>query len=317
MSRPNVPEQSPSMSPPLVSIVVRTKDRPELLQKALASIASQTYRPLEVILINDGGCDLDVARFNEDLGTVRLSYERLPQSTGRAHAGNVGLERAQGSYIGFLDDDDAFYPEHVEVLASSLEATQFNVAYTSVEFVEKVYDKEFQCLSSNRKHVFEKTFSYQDLIIANYIPLMSLLFAATLLKELKFNEDFELYEDWDLLIRAAEAQNFLFINKITASYNQWGASQIAFNSDPSVIREETLKIYSRHKQRILPETIFLLREAGYDKDRRIAELWATQESMRQDLQAKQSRINELQSRSMAYKALSAFYDLKKRIINKL
>ena len=43
---------------PLVSIIVRTKDRPKLLKRALQSIFAQTYRPIEVVLVNDGGCDL-------------------------------------------------------------------------------------------------------------------------------------------------------------------------------------------------------------------------------------------------------------------
>src|SRR5512135_2804388 len=91
---------------PLVSIIVRTKDRPKLLEHALESIAAQTYRPIEVVLVNDGGCDLDIEKLRSILGDVSLKYVRLENNAGRAHAGNVGIEHAQGDYIGFLDDDD-------------------------------------------------------------------------------------------------------------------------------------------------------------------------------------------------------------------
>ncbi len=80
------------MSEPLVSIIVRTKDRPKLLKRALQSIAAQTYRPIEVVLVNDGGCDLDVEELRTILGDVSLSYRRLEKNMGRAHAGNVGIE---------------------------------------------------------------------------------------------------------------------------------------------------------------------------------------------------------------------------------
>ncbi|EFK11337.1 glycosyltransferase, group 2 family protein [delta proteobacterium NaphS2] len=302
------------MSPPLVSIIVRTKDRPQLVQTALRSIASQTHRPLEVILVNDGGCALDVSPFHEILGSVTLHYEHLSSSRGRAHVGNVGIERARGSYIGFLDDDDEFYPEHIEVLVSSLETTEFDIAYTSVEFVEKVYDRDFRCLSSNQKHVFGRAFSNQDLIIANYIPLMSLLFQAGLLKDLKFDERFELYEDWDLLIRAAGRRDFLFIDRVTACYNQWGESQIAFNSPPLDIREATLEIYSRHKQCILPETIFDLREAGYDKDKRIGELGTELAKMRCDLGTRDASLRKMQSRTFWKMMTTGYYRLKRKIL---
>ncbi len=98
---------------PLVSIIVRTKDRPKLLKRALESIAAQTYRPIEAIVVNDGGCELDIEELKSILGDVSLNYVRLEKNTGRAHAGNVGIENAKGEYIGFLDDDDVLYPEHV------------------------------------------------------------------------------------------------------------------------------------------------------------------------------------------------------------
>ena len=86
---------------PPVSIIVRTKDRPGLLKRAIKSIAAQTYRPIEVVLVNDGGCDLDAKELEGILGDVCLNYIRLEKNTGRAHAGNVGIENAKGEYIGF------------------------------------------------------------------------------------------------------------------------------------------------------------------------------------------------------------------------
>ena len=97
---------------PLVSIIVRTKDRPKLLERALQTVASQTYRPIEVVLVNDGGCDLDI-KAEKILEDMSLNYIRLEKNTGRAHAGNIGLGNVNGKYVGFLDDDDEFYPEHV------------------------------------------------------------------------------------------------------------------------------------------------------------------------------------------------------------
>ncbi len=84
---------------PPVSIIVRTKDRPKLLKRAIQSIAAQTYRPIEVVLVNDGGCDLDIEELKTILGNVSLNYQRLAINTGRAYAGNVGIENTKGEYI--------------------------------------------------------------------------------------------------------------------------------------------------------------------------------------------------------------------------
>jgi glycosyltransferase involved in cell wall biosynthesis len=59
---------------PLVSIIIRTKDRPKLFKRALQSIAEQTCRPIEVVLVNDGGCDLDIEELKTILGDVSLNY---------------------------------------------------------------------------------------------------------------------------------------------------------------------------------------------------------------------------------------------------
>jgi glycosyltransferase involved in cell wall biosynthesis len=105
---------------PLVSIIVRTQDRPKLLIRSLQSIASQIYRPIEVILVNDGGCDLDINKLKTVLSDVTLNYIRLEQKTGRTHVAKVGIENAAGKYEGFLDDDDEFYPEHINILVDFL-----------------------------------------------------------------------------------------------------------------------------------------------------------------------------------------------------
>jgi len=62
---------------PLVSIIVRTKDRPKLLEKALRSINAQTYRPIEVVLVNDGGCDLNEEILRDILKDVSLNYIKV------------------------------------------------------------------------------------------------------------------------------------------------------------------------------------------------------------------------------------------------
>lgn len=254
---------------PLVSIIVRTKDRPKLLRRALQSIAAQTYRPIEVVLVNDGGCELDVEELRAILGDISLNYIRLGKNTGRAHAGNVGIENARGEYIGFLDDDDEFYPEHVETLAEFLTKNKNTIPYTAVEFLEKKYDENFEVISESKKWTFRKEFVYNDMLIANYIPLSALLFEANILKEHSFDESFELYEDWDMLLKLAKTKRFYLIDKITVKYNQWSNTQIAFSSYPDTIKKETVRLYEKWK--VSYDLLYDLREENFRKDKIIAE----------------------------------------------
>jgi|WetSurSiteA1Bulk_404760.scaffolds.fasta_scaffold00119_10 glycosyltransferase involved in cell wall biosynthesis len=260
-----------NMENPLVSIIVRTKDRPQLLANSIRGIAAQTYRPIEVVLVNDGGCDLDIDETRSVLGDISLNYFQIEKNSGRAHAGNVGIENAQGEFTGFLDDDDELYPDHVETLVPLLHEGGCRVAYSAVKFVEREFDNAMVCIMQSEKHVFAKEFSYGELILANYIPLIAVLFETRFLKSLKFNEQFDLYEDWDMLIRAGEATNFCFINKVTAIYAQWGTTQVAFSSSPEIIQRETLRLYKKHQMKIPVQLIYHLREENARKDTVIAE----------------------------------------------
>ena len=103
----------------LVSVIVRTKDRPTLLREALESLANQTYPYLEVVVVNDGGEDVYkiVSEFEEKFS--HLKYIVHETNRGRAVAANTGLAAAEGEWIGFLDDDDLLLPRAIETLLNA------------------------------------------------------------------------------------------------------------------------------------------------------------------------------------------------------
>lgn len=248
---------------PLASIIVRTKDRPKLLKNALRSIAAQNYRPIEVVLVNDGGCELDVEEASGILGDVALNYFRLEMNMGRARAGNVGIENAKGEYIGFLDDDDEFYPNHVVTLVSFLEQSDYKIAYTDALMVYKEYDPLTHDLGKEgRKEVaFSYDFNFDRLVFENYIPFMCLLFGRQpLVASGGFESSLELYEDWDLLVRIGKKYPFYHIKEVTADYNQWSADfQISqANRDRHFLMQTYLKVLSRHIKEITPKRIHVI-----------------------------------------------------------
>ncbi|MEW6714116.1 MAG: glycosyltransferase [Nitrospirota bacterium] len=240
---------------PLVSIIVRTKDRPKLLKNAIKSIAEQTYRQIEVVLVNDGGCDLNVEELKNTLGDMPLNYIRLAKNTGRAHAGNAGIANAKGDYIGFLDDDDEYYPEHISTLVNFLEQADYKIAYTDAEMIYRNFvPEEHNAAAVSKTILFSKIFSYEELLVGNYIPFMCPLFSKEVLEG--FDESFDLYEDWDLLIRISQKYPFHHIKKVTAQYNQWSKELQINQSNKEQMKAIHLKVISKHRDKITPEIIF-------------------------------------------------------------
>lgn len=311
---------------PLVSIIVRTKDRPKLLKWALKSISAQTYRPIEVVLVNDGGCDLDIDDMKGILGDISLNYVRLEKNTGRAHAGNVGVENTRGEYVGFLDDDDELYPSHLGSLVPLLESSDCKVAYTAVACVEKTCGSDFDDCSEKVKFLYAKDFSSEELLKGNYIPLMSLLFRAEILGTIAFDESFELYEDWEMLLRVAEKSDFKFINEVTAKYNQWSGTQIAFQTPPEIMEKTIARVYAKHWNKIPPDVMGKISRENVAKDIAIMDRESRIEELENLVGDRDSRIVGLEAlldekeralrdihRSRGWKALTLYYKIRDRL----
>ncbi len=243
---------------PLVSVVVRTKDRPALLRRALASLAAQTYRPLEAVVINDGGCDLDETSLRAALAGVALVYVRLATCGGRAHAANAGVAAAHGPLIAFLDDDDELLPNHVSTLAGALAAGAGALVYSDCEIVDRELDADGRVIreESRGRYFMSRDFSLAELQFENFIPLLCVLASRDGIETAGgFDEALDLFEDWDLFLRVASRAGVRHVPEITARYIQWSSvQQIAF-SGGSAARDAFLRTLAKHWGAVTPEAV--------------------------------------------------------------
>ena len=99
----------------MVSIIVPTFNRGELLRQAVDSALRQTFTDFEVVVVNDGGDPV------EEFADPRVHVVRRPSSGGAAAARNAGLDYARGRYVTFLDDDDEFTPDRLALGLRGLE----------------------------------------------------------------------------------------------------------------------------------------------------------------------------------------------------
>ena len=102
------------MEKPLVSAIITTHNRIELLMKAIESVRLQTYSNIEIIVVDDGSTDGTRQEMEEAAKRGTLIYLYNADAPGGNHARNLGIRQAKGEYLSFLDDDDEWLPMKTE-----------------------------------------------------------------------------------------------------------------------------------------------------------------------------------------------------------
>lgn len=246
---------------PLVSVIVRTKDRPELLAEALGSIARSTYRRLELVLVNDGGERPEIpADFPFPSRLVDLRPGR-----GRAGAANAGVEAARGRFVAFLDDDDRVEPEHYATLVGAVSAAGVRVVYTDAAVVVHELGEDGWA-ETERRLPYSRDFDPDLLLLDNYLPFHTLLVERRLFAEIEapagekdtgpFDPSLPFFEDWDFLIRLAARTPFHHVARATCEYRQFRGGGHHVLGDRPRERADFLamkgKILARHRHRVEP-----------------------------------------------------------------
>lgn len=113
--------------PPLVSVVIATYNRPDVLALALASVQAQTYGSWEAVVVGDA-CTDDTGERVRALGDDRIRYVELPRNVGDQSGPNtVGTYLARGDLIAYLNHDDLWFPDHLSVGVARLSGPSVDV----------------------------------------------------------------------------------------------------------------------------------------------------------------------------------------------
>jgi glycosyltransferase involved in cell wall biosynthesis len=247
---------------PLVTVIAMTMNHERWAPEALAGIASQTVRDVQLIITDDASADNtpSVVRSwiaTSALGTTFIAHTRR---AGICATLNEALSFARGKFIAIVSLDDIWLPAHLEEGLNAFAAASPGTAvvYSDVQLIDD--DGEPLGYTFLRGHVGMGTPDrpvpmgevFRELIDVNFVPAASAIIKASALAAVGPYDESLLYEDYDMWLRLARQNTFHYIDSITAYYRV----------------HETSFFHKLHSERRYFDTEFALlaKARGHDKD---------------------------------------------------
>jgi len=274
-----------TISSPTVSVIIPAYNAEKTILDTIKSVENQSFSNFEIIVINDGSTDKTLELIS-DLGDPRIkifSYANGGLSTAR----NRGISRAKGEFIAFLDADDLWTSDKLELQMQALcENPEAAVAYSWT----LVMDEDGQHLSSGVSASFEGDV-YQHLLVGNFVASGSNVMLHRRVIEMvgDFDPELKSSEDWDYWLRAAPHFSFVVVPKSQVLYRQ---SSRAMSANIQWMEEFMLIVHERAFQ-IVPEKLkFLKCQSLSFIYRYVAKLYITRESGVQGLNNATQKISK-------------------------
>ncbi len=190
---------------PLVSVIIPTHNRAQLLPCAVSSVLGQTYENLELIIVDDGSTDntLEVVKGFQDPRILYLCHEN---SRGAPAARNIGIQHAKGEYIAFLDDDDEWLPHKLKRQLEALSQLHHQVGVAYCKY-ERLYP-------NGETRIIGERFSQRRLLHHNFVGTPTLLMHRECLEADLFDEGLPRGQDWELCLRLSQRYEFIFVDEV-------------------------------------------------------------------------------------------------------
>lgn len=283
------------MKMPTISVVIPTYNAERTILETIESIQQQTFSGLEIIVINDGSTDksLELLQSIKDDRIRIFSY----QNGGLPVARNRGISRARGEFIAFIDADDLWTADKLELqLAALQKKPKAGVAYSWTYFK---YEKEQYSYADEANH-FEGNV-YTDLLVKNFLHNGSnpLIRRKAIESVGLFDPTLKSAEDWDFYLRLAAKWEFALIPKTQIIYRQ-SSNSMSYKID---LMEEAAFIVIEKAYQSAPQ------ELQYIKSKSISEIYRY--GAQQDLRFETSSISKVKR---AAQKLAAAIQLQPKIL---
>lgn len=218
-----------------ISIVIPAYNASKTIERALFSVMEQTIAPHEIIVVSDGSTDATETIIRQKFPEVELIT--LMENKGVSFARNEGIRKATGEWIAFLDADDCWHPEKLNVISFFIEkipnATGFSHLFSSKPIKETIA----------YKNIIPEKVVFWRALLHNKIQGSSLVIKVG--ESLWFNPDFRYCEDHELALRIAWKKQLFFLPLCLTKLGREQLSPGGLSGHRIKMRKGEMKLYSR------------------------------------------------------------------------
>jgi glycosyltransferase involved in cell wall biosynthesis len=227
---------------------------PSLLKEALKSIIEQSFSDWILWVIQDGGTT-DISSTLNEVNDRRINFKRIPHG-GKAAALNYGIRQGTGKYIAYLDDDDVWYPNHLQVVVATMTNNNYRFVYTDAE--EVFLSKDGNSYNEIRRQMLGKGILTEKLLW--YISHINVAHERSLIDQGGlYNEQLQFFIDWDMFLRMAKIAKPYHVKVITCRHNMYdqrqnkdGTISQVHKKDPELSRKAFADMIKRAFELISP-----------------------------------------------------------------
>ncbi len=195
----------------LVSIITPSYNTASYIASTIESVLNQTYVNWEMIIVDD--CSTDntddvVAMYLHD---KRIKYLKNKKNSGAAVARNYALREAKGKWIAFLDSDDIWLPQKLEIQISFMKKNNYAFSYTNYSQIDEYGNSNGKYVTGPRKITRRKMFDY------NWLGCLTVMYDATVIGLIQI-ADLRKNNDYAMWLRVCKKSDCYLLNKDLARY---------------------------------------------------------------------------------------------------
>ena len=235
-----------------ISVVIPTLNRINTLQRALDSVINQTYKPAEIIVVDNGSSDGTLKFLREQYPKIKILKEN---KIGVSSARNKGIKKSINQWIALLDSDDAWHPRKLEIQTSMLNSAlkEYNLIHT-----DEIWFRNNKHINQMKKHKKQGGYIFERCLSLCCISPSSVIFKKNILDKVGlFDESLPVCEDYDMWLKICSSEEVLFAqDKLTYKYgghkdqlskSYWGMDRFRIKSIENIIKNFDLT-YKQKKQ---------------------------------------------------------------------